>query len=143
MGNYLAAPVLVGVSMTVRGLGIWASCFPEATSPKNSMSAVARTRPVLPALLVMLATHVCGALIFTSWVKFDIPVAASVVMLSFMTSLYLACSLIMARLTSGTPQLESVLKSFTPLIGRHDIGSNFNSQFQLRRPGCSHFGSPH
>ena len=109
VGNYLAAPVLVGVALTVLGLSIWGSCFPKANEPD--------LRPVGTASLLILLTHLHGTMVFNVWSRFDVNKAASSTILSFLALNYLACSFLLARWVGpAPPQLARILKSFSLLI---------------------------
>ena len=82
IGSYLPAPILVSTAMLFSGLGEWtqARWVQEADVPdeKGNESApgarwVQRKRPVLPALVLALITHLNGALLFSflvgnSWI---------------------------------------------------------------------------
>lgn len=74
IGNYLAAPMLVSVGLTVEGLRIWATLFPVGEKKPE--------RPVGLALLLVLATHAAGALLFALWSSADPSIASQVSMFS-------------------------------------------------------------
>ncbi|KAK7693461.1 hypothetical protein QCA50_003029 [Cerrena zonata] len=75
IGTYLPSVILVSVSMMFTGLGEWtdARWYEDLSKPKATDKSVAasggiilleRPRPVLQALLIMLATHLAGVALF-------------------------------------------------------------------------------
>lgn len=72
IGSYLPSAVLVSVGMMFHGLDLWVMSGwrleGPSTSEKVSSSSqeqwVSRQRPVLPALMIMTATHILGAALF-------------------------------------------------------------------------------
>ena len=68
IGLYLPSAILISVAMMFHGLGIWteASWVEESVSPKQPtlLKWRNRRRPVVPALCIMIANHLMGALLF-------------------------------------------------------------------------------
>lgn len=86
IGSYLPAAVLVSTAMLFSGLGEWVKArWVETTDSsdekesKTSIQWTSRKRPVLPAVLIVVGTHLAGVLLFYSitspWVNANKPVS--------------------------------------------------------------------
>ena len=108
VGNYLAAPVLISISLTVLGLSIWSRCFPKVAESDD--------RPIALALSVILATHIHGYMVLNVWNQFDLSKAASPLLLCFLVFNYLIFSALVPNLLPTSLQLPLLLKSFALLL---------------------------
>jgi GPI-anchor transamidase subunit GAA1 len=90
IGAYLPAVVLVSTAMLFSGLGEWVQArWVEIPTEKESTISLrwsSRKRPVLPALLIVVFTHLDGVLLFcaitNSWINSHKPVCLSLFLLS-------------------------------------------------------------
>lgn len=62
VGNYLAAPILVGAGLTINGLELWASA---------GAKHVSRSQATGRAVVVIGATHAIGLVMFTAVTRLD------------------------------------------------------------------------
>jgi len=78
IGSYIPSVILVSVAMMFQGLRCWVNArrcparpFKEKADHSHKNVSSTRIRPVLPALVIMLLTHLLGVIVFfairSSW----------------------------------------------------------------------------
>ncbi|KAF5357896.1 hypothetical protein D9756_001418 [Leucocoprinus leucothites] len=98
IGSYLPSAILVSIAMMFRGLRCWVDARwctdpppikKSDQSPQTNTSFTARSRPVLPAMIVMLLTHLLGVVLFfatrSSWFLNDQKLYAPALALATLT----------------------------------------------------------